>query len=105
MYTKVLNPSKWGCEGLLEDSFYPVEMAKQITEDIIDKKIIQHLVYPEKATRRGIEGEIIIKVKNNVLWVHQFQQMHPTGSACAGQMADGKALYLPLNHALNLKLL
>lgn len=50
-------------EKNIEESFYPVEMAKQITEDIIDKKIIQHLVYPEKATRRGIEGEIIIKVK------------------------------------------
>ena len=50
-------------EKNIEENFYPVEMAKQITEDIIDKKIIQHLVYPEKATRRGIEGEIIIKVK------------------------------------------
>lgn len=50
-------------EKNIEESFYPVEVAKQITEDIIDKKIIQHLVYPEKATRRGIEGEIILKVK------------------------------------------
>jgi len=47
----------------IEENFYPIEIAKQITEDIIDKKIIQYLVYPEKATRRGIEGEIIIKVK------------------------------------------
>lgn len=50
-------------EKNIEENFYPVEIAKQITEDIIDKKIIQHLVYPEKATRRGIEGEIILKVK------------------------------------------
>ncbi|MEE0878659.1 MAG: energy transducer TonB [Treponemataceae bacterium] len=50
-------------EKNIEENFYPIEMAKQITEDIIDKKIIQHLVYPEKAIRRGIEGEIIIKVK------------------------------------------
>lgn len=50
-------------ENNIEENFYPIEMAKQITEDIIDKKIIQYLVYPEKATRRGIEGEIIIKVK------------------------------------------
>ena len=50
-------------EKNIEENFYPIEMAKQITEDIIDKKIIQYLVYPEKATRRGIEGEIIIKVK------------------------------------------
>ena len=45
------------------ESFYPVEVAKQITEDVIDKKIIENLFYPEKATRRGIEGEIIIKVE------------------------------------------
>ena len=43
--------------------FYPVEIAKQITEDIIDRKIIENLFYPEKATRRGIEGKIIIKVE------------------------------------------
>ena len=43
--------------------FYPVEIAKQITEDIIDRKIIENLSYPEKATRRGIEGKIIIKVE------------------------------------------
>ena len=45
------------------ENFYPVEIAKQITEDIIDRKIIKNLFYPEKATRRGIEGKIIIKVK------------------------------------------
>ena len=45
------------------ESFYPVEVAKQITEDVIDKKIIKNLFYPEKATRRGIEGKIIIKVE------------------------------------------
>ena len=45
------------------ESFYPVEVAKQITEDVIDKKIIENLFYPEKATRRGIEGKIIIKVE------------------------------------------
>jgi len=28
LYTKVLNPSKWGCEGLFEDSFYPVLIQK-----------------------------------------------------------------------------
>ena len=44
-------------------NFYPVEIAKQITEDIIDRKIIENLFYPEKATRRGIEGKIIIKVE------------------------------------------
>ena len=45
------------------ESFYPVEVAKQITEDVIDRKIIENLFYPEKATRRGIEGKIIIKVE------------------------------------------
>ena len=45
------------------ENFYPVEIAKQITEDIIDRKIIENLSYPEKATRRGIEGKIIIKVE------------------------------------------
>ena len=45
------------------ENFYPVEIAKQITEDIIDRKIIENLFYPEKATRRGIEGKIIIKVE------------------------------------------
>ena len=44
-------------------NFYPVEIAKQIIEDIIDRKIIENLFYPEKATRRGIEGKIIIKVE------------------------------------------
>lgn len=45
------------------ESFYPVEVAKQITDDVIDRKIIENLFYPEKATRRGIEGKIIIKVE------------------------------------------
>lgn len=45
------------------ESFYPVEVAKKITDDVIDKKIIENIYYPEKATRRGIEGKIIIKVE------------------------------------------
>lgn len=44
------------------ENFYPVEIAKKITDDVIDKKIIENIYYPEKATRRGIEGKIIIKV-------------------------------------------
>ena len=44
------------------ENFYPIEIAKQITDDVIDKKIIENIFYPEKATRRGIEGKIIIKV-------------------------------------------
>lgn len=43
--------------------FYSVGTAKNITEDIIDKKITQNLFYPEKAKRRGIEGEIKIKIE------------------------------------------
>lgn len=45
------------------ESFYPVEVAKKITDDVIDKKIIENIYYPVKATRRGIEGKIIIKVE------------------------------------------
>lgn len=45
------------------ESFYPVELVKKITDDVIDKKIIENIYYPEKATRRGIEGKIIIKVE------------------------------------------
>lgn len=45
------------------ENFYPVEVAKKITDDVIDKKIIENIYYPEKATRRGIEGKIIIKVE------------------------------------------
>ena len=45
------------------ENFYPVEIAKKITDDVIDKKIIENIYYPEKATRRGIEGKIIIKVE------------------------------------------
>ena len=45
------------------ENFYPVEVAKKISDDVIDKKIIENIYYPEKATRRGIEGKIIIKVE------------------------------------------
>lgn len=57
------------------ESFYPVEVAKKITDDVIDKKIIENIYYPEKATRRGIEGKIIIKVeisKNGNLLNHEI---------------------------------
>ena len=52
------------------ENFYPVEVAKKISDDVIDKKIIENIYYPEKATRRGIEGKIIIKVeisKNGII--------------------------------------
>jgi TonB family protein len=49
--------------GIGNFQFYSVGTAKNITEDIIDKKITQNLFYPEKAKRRGIEGEIKIKIE------------------------------------------
>lgn len=49
--------------GIGNFQFYSVGNAKNITEDIIDKKITQNLFYPEKAKRRGIEGEIKIKIE------------------------------------------
>lgn len=49
--------------GIGNFQFYSVGTAKNIMEDIIDKKITQNLFYPEKAKRRGIEGEIKIKIE------------------------------------------
>lgn len=49
--------------GIGNFQFHSVGTAKNITEDIIDKKITQNLFYPEKAKRRGIEGEIKIKIE------------------------------------------
>ena len=44
LYTKVLNPSKWGCEGLFEDSFYPVLIQKFMSPLMWNKRSRQHIL-------------------------------------------------------------